>query len=67
MDQWHKVTLYKRGNQIRLAVNGVLTISFDDDGKTYMPVWGTGKIGLRQMAHTHTGMYDNFRVYRIVK
>jgi len=65
--KWHKVTLVKHGNQIRLAVDGVLAIKFDDDGKTYMPVWGSGKIGLRQMAHTHTGVYDNFRVYRIVK
>ena len=67
VDKWHRITILKHGNKVRLAVNGVLCLAFDDDGKTYKPVWGEGKIGLRQMAHTHTGMYDNFRVYRIVE
>jgi hypothetical protein len=65
LSRWQTITLYKRGPQVRLAVDGRLSIAFDDDGRTYGPVWGAGKIGLRQMAHTHTAMYDNFRVWRI--
>lgn len=54
--------LVKRGAHIQFVTNGRVSIDWVDDGKTYGPVWGAGKIGLRQMGHTH-GRYDNFRVY----
>lgn len=61
---WQSVSLYKRGNQIRLAVDGVISVAFDDNGKTYGPVWThPGWIGLRQMAHTLRCEYDDLSVY----
>jgi hypothetical protein len=58
------VRLYKRGGTIRLTVDGVISAAFDDDGKTWGPVWNhSGWIGLRQMAHTIRCEYGYVRVY----
>ena len=42
-DSFQTVQIYKRGEKIRLMVDGVVALAFDDDGKTYGPV------------HTHSG------------
>ncbi len=58
------VRVYKRGGKIRLIVDDVVALAFDDDGKTYGPVHEhSGWIGLRQMAHTHSCEYAYVRVY----
>lgn len=52
------IRIYKRGGRIRLMVDDVLALSYDDDGKTWGPVHThSGWIGLRQMAHTHSCEY----------
>lgn len=57
------IRLYKRGGVIRLMVDDVISVAFDDDGKTHGPVWThPGWIGLRQMAHTIRCEYDSLRV-----
>jgi hypothetical protein len=61
----HKVRLLKVGNRIRLETRGQLALAFDDDGKTYGPVHGPGRIGLRQMAHTHKASYTGFNVWKV--
>ncbi|MEW6358646.1 MAG: DUF1961 family protein [Planctomycetota bacterium] len=63
--QYH-ITLLKKGNRIRFFIGDKLVVRFDDDGKTYGPVWGAGKIGLRQMAPSKA-YYDNFRVYQVIE
>ena len=60
----HKITLIKVGGHIQLAVDGRKIIDFNDDGKTYGPIWKSGKIGLRQMKWTKA-KYRNFKVYSI--
>ena len=56
--------MLKLGNVIRFAVDGKVVLRFADDGKTYGPALGGGKIGLRQM-HFTRARYDNFRIYRV--
>ena len=52
-DPFQTTRLYKRGGTIRLMVDDVIEVAFDDDGKTYGLLWThSGWIGLRQMAHT---------------
>lgn len=63
-DAFQVVRIYKQGGTIRLTVDGVIAVAFDDDGKTYGPVWNhRGWIGLRQMGHTVRCEYDSLAVY----
>jgi hypothetical protein len=58
------IRLYKRGGIIRLMVDDVVSVAFDDDGKTHGPVWShSGWIGLRQMAHTERCAYEYFKMF----
>jgi hypothetical protein len=60
------VRVYKRGGTIRLTVDDIISVAFDDDGKTQGPVWNhSGWIGLRQMGHTVRCEYDSLKVYPI--
>lgn len=63
-EAFQTVRLYKRGGQIRLTVDDIVSVAYDDDGKTYGPVWThSGWIGLRQMGHTLRCEYDNLAVF----
>lgn len=62
--QVRTVQLMKNGAHIQLAVDGEVTLDFHDDGETYGPVLGGGKVGLRQMRDM-VGRYRDFRVYEI--
>lgn len=60
----HTVQLMKQGNRIKLAVDGKTIIDFIDDGQTYGPVLGEGKLGLRQMQWSKA-QYRHLRIYSI--
>jgi len=63
-DAWQTVRLYKRGGKIRLMVDDVISVAYDDDGQTYGSVWThAGWIGLRQMGHTVRCAYDRLAVF----
>ena len=63
-EAFQTVRLYKRGGKIRLMVDDVVAVSYDDDGKTHGPVHThSGWIGLRQMGHTQRCEYEYVRVY----
>lgn len=63
-DSFQKIRVYKRGGTIRLTVDDVISIGYDDDGKTDGPVWThPGWIGLRQMGRTVRCDYDYLKVY----
>lgn len=65
-DAFQVVRVYKRGGTIRLMVDDIISVAFDDDGKTHGPVWNhSGWIGLRQMGHTGRGEYDSLKVYPV--
>jgi hypothetical protein len=63
-DAFQTIRLYKRGGTIRLMVDDLVSVAYDDDGKAYGPVWThSGWIGLRQMGHTVRCEYDDLKVY----
>lgn len=65
-DAFQTVRVYKRGGTIRLMVDDIVSVAFDDDGKTFGPVWtNPGWIGLRQMAHTIRCEYDDIKVFPV--
>jgi hypothetical protein len=58
------VRVYNRGGTIRVTVDGVVALAYDDDGKIYGPVHAhSGWIGLRQMGHTQRCEYGHVNVY----
>src|SRR6185295_4083055 len=60
------IRLYKRGGVIRLMVDDVVSVAYDDDGKTNGPIWNhAGLIGLRQMGRTVRCEYDHLKVYAL--
>ena len=60
------VRLYKKGGTIRLMVDDVISVAFDDDGRSHGPVWNhSGWVGLRQMGPTVRCEYDHLVVYRL--
>lgn len=63
-ETFQAVRVYKRGGMIRLTVDGVVAAVFDDDGKSFGPVWThRGWIGLRQMGHTLRAEYEHMKVW----
>jgi len=63
-DAFQVVRIYKNGGTIRLTVDDVISVAFDDDGKTHGTVWNhSGWMGLRQMGHTVRCEYDHLKVY----
>lgn len=62
-DEPYTLSLLKRGAEVRFAVNGLEVLRFTDDGKTYGPILGGGKIGLRQLAPM-AGEYADLRIWK---
>lgn len=63
-DAFQTVRIYKRGGTIRVTVDDVVSVAYDDDGRTCGPVWThSGWIGLRQMSHTVRCEYDHLKVF----
>ncbi|UCF16846.1 MAG: DUF1961 family protein, partial [Phycisphaerales bacterium] len=61
------VQIYKRAEKIRVAVDGLVAVAFDDDGKTFGPVHNhSGWIGLRQMGHTLRCEYGHVKIYGLL-
>jgi hypothetical protein len=49
---------------IRLLVDDVISVAFDDDGKSHCPIWThPGWIGLRQMGHTERCEYEYLKIF----
>lgn len=62
--QFQTVRLFKKGGVIRLYVDDVLAVSYDDDGKKFGPVLDRpGWFAFRQMPHTGYASYGKFAVY----
>lgn len=63
-DSFQTVRVYKRGGRIRLMVDDMVALQYDDDGTTYGPIHThSGWIGLRQMGHTHRCEYGHVKVW----
>jgi Domain of unknown function (DUF1961) len=65
-DSFQTIRLYKRGGVIRLMVDDVVSVAYDDDGQTNGPIWShSGWIGLRQMGRTVRCEYEDLKVYAL--
>lgn len=66
-DAFQTVQIYKRGGKIRVMVDGLVAVAFDDDGKKFGPIHEhSGWIGLRQMGHTLRCEYRHLKIYRLL-
>ena len=61
---FYHIEVIKQGNVVEFAINGLKLFRFEDDGTTYGPVLGGGKIGFRQLAPL-TAEYKNLKVYAL--
>ena len=61
----YHLALLKKEEMVCFFVNGLEVFRFIDDGNTYGPVLGGGKIGFRQLAPL-IGEYANLQVYSLV-
>jgi hypothetical protein len=64
-EEWHRVTLEKNDDHIRMILDGAVIIDWIDDGILYGRVLGAGKIGFRQMKWTRFS-YRNFSAWEAV-
>lgn len=60
----YRVALTKLGPQVAFSINDLQIFNWLDDGETYGPLLGGGKIGFRQMAPL-IAEYSNLEVYTI--
>lgn len=58
----YRIAIEKLGAEVGFYVNGLQIFRFEDDGVTYGPLLGGGKIGFRQLAPM-VGEYANLAVY----
>ncbi|SFD54174.1 protein of unknown function [Paenibacillus catalpae] len=58
----YRMQLLKHGPYVQFAVNDLLLFSWKDDGSTWGPYLGKGKLGFRQMAPL-IAEYGNLQVY----
>jgi len=61
----HRIRVLKLDNKIAVEANGKIEVQWEDDGKTYGPIWKEGYIGLRQMQHTGQCSYTHFKVWSV--
>jgi hypothetical protein len=54
----------KRAAEVSFSINDLLIFHWIDDGQSYGPLLGSGKIGFRQMAPL-IGEYANLTVHRL--
>jgi hypothetical protein len=65
-EAFQTVRVYKRGGTIRLTVDDVLALAWNDDGKSYLPVIDKGGwFGLRQMGHTLRCEYGHVKIFAL--
>ncbi len=60
----YKICVVKKGNVVVFSIEDLEIFRFMDDGVTYGPLLGGGKIGFRQLAPM-IGEYSNLKVYAL--
>ncbi|MHC4595391.1 MAG: DUF1961 family protein [Planctomycetota bacterium] len=66
-DAFQTVQIYKRNGKIRVMVDGLVALAFDDDGEKFGPIHEhSGWIGLRQMGHTLHCEYGHLKIHRLL-
>ena len=59
---FYRLAVLKRGSLVSFSINDLEIFRFEDDGHTFGPLLGDGKIGFRQLAPL-IGEYRNLRVF----
>ena len=62
VEKFYHLTVIKKDNTVAFCVNDLKVFEFVDDGQTYGPILGGGKIGFRQLAPM-IGEYKDLKVY----
>lgn len=62
--EFYSLSLTKSGPDVAFAIDGLPILAWRDDGKSYGPVLGGGRIGFRQMAPL-IAEYSELRVYQL--
>jgi len=62
----YHVSAVKYEGHIIFYIDNLKVFEWIDDGKTYGPILGAGKIGFRQMAPL-IGEYSNFKIHTLIK
>ncbi|MCI3922602.1 YesU family protein [Paenibacillus sp. TRM 82003] len=60
----YRIGLRKQGGSIDFSVNDLTVFQWQDDGQSFGPILGEGRIGFRQMAPL-IAEYANLKVYRL--
>ena len=60
----YRIRVVKAGPVVEFFINDLPIFIYQDDGTTFGPVWGEGKIGFRQMAPL-VAEYANLLVTRV--
>ena len=60
----YRLCVEKKGGRIRFLTEELELLHFDDDGQTFGPLLGVGRIGFRQLAPM-AGAYRNLEVYTL--
>ena len=60
----YTVAVLKKGNETAFFINELEIFRYVDDGETYGPLLGGGKIGFRQLAPL-VAEYGNLKVYQL--
>jgi hypothetical protein len=63
-NEFYRLSLRKVGPSVSFSVNGLMLFDYHDDGVTYGPLLGGGKIGFRQLAPL-VAEYKNLEVYSL--
>lgn len=64
--QMYRMALEKKGSLVRFLVEEVEVFRYEDDGETYGPLLGGGKIGFRQLAPM-IAEYADLKVYALTE
>lgn len=62
--EFYRICVTKYQNTVSFAINDLCVFQYEDDGITWGPLLGGGKIGFRQLAPL-TAEYRNLKVYRL--
>lgn len=60
----YHIKVEKKAGTVKFFINDLLIFFYEDDGESFGPVLGGGKIGFRQLAPL-VAEYENLRVYSI--
>ena len=62
---FHRIRIKKIGGIIEIETDGIFSLRYHDEGRTFGPALESGSIGLRLMGHSHGATIRNLKVFEI--